>query len=167
MSNPAARPPRSGWSNSSPLNNHARHKPGSAAAAAPSPPGRRARSPLACAGGFETRSSCPRARRPGASSLGEGLPTWGDPPDPPFKVCAALNGRPEGGRRAPRPGTSPPRLAPANKAGAALGLGAAPLSLRALVGADRPRPPRAPCSARAGGAGICRVGAPPLAARGP
>ena len=91
----------------------------------------------------------------------------GDPPDPPFKVCAALNGRPEGGRRAPRPGTSPPRLAPANKAGAALGLGAAPLSLRALVGADRPRPPRAPCSARAGGAGICRVGAPPLAARGP
>ena len=35
----------------------------------------------------------------------------GAPPDPPFKVCAALNGRPEGGRRAPRPGTGPPKFA--------------------------------------------------------
>lgn len=93
----------------------------------------------------------PPGPSPGSLVARGGSPHMGDPPDPPFKVCAALNGRPEGGRRAPRPGTSPPRLAPANKAGAALGLGAAPLSLRALVGADRPRPPRAPCSARAGG----------------
>lgn len=53
---------------------------------------------------------------------------------------------------------------PANVAGAALGRVLPLLFLRARVGADRPRPPRAPCSARAGGAGFRRGGAP--AARG-
>lgn len=140
----------------------------SAAAAADSP-SRAARSLAAVPALFvrSTRSSCPRARRPGASSLGEGRPEGG-PPDPPSEVGAALNGRPEGGRRAPRPAVGPseirrPRAWPLLAGGSVLPL----LFLRALAGADRPRPPRAPCSARAGGAGFRRAGAPPPEARGP
>lgn len=106
---PAARPPRSGWSYCSPLQTPG--EAGCAAAAAPSPPGRRARSPLAGAARFRGSLLVPPACQPGASSFGEGLPMWGDPPDPPFEEGAALNGRPEGGRRAPRPGAGPPKFA--------------------------------------------------------
>lgn len=84
----------------------------------------------------------------------------GDPPDPPFEEGAALNGRPEGGRRAPPPRRGPseircPRTWLLLIWGAVLPL----LFLRARVGADRPR-------AR-GGAGFRRGGAPPPEARGP
>lgn len=55
-------------------------------------------------------SSCPRlaSREPRRSGR---VSPRGDPPDPPFEEGAALNGRPEGGRRAPRPGAGPPKFA--------------------------------------------------------
>lgn len=50
---------------------------------------------------------------------------------------------------------------PASEAGADLGRVLPLLFLWARVGADRPRPPRAPCSARAGGGALAFAGAGP------
>ena len=70
-------------------------------------------------------SSCPRlaSREPRRSGR---VSPRGDPPDPPFEEGAALNGRPEGGRRAPAPARTLRNSPPAKPAGADLGRGAAP-----------------------------------------
>ena len=111
------------------------------------------------------RAPGPVAREPRRS--GRGAP-HGRPPRPPVQGMRGIEWPPRG--RPPRTPTRHgpseircPRTRPVLPWGAVLPL----LFLRARVGADRPRPPRAPCSARAGGAGICRVGAPPPEARGP
>jgi hypothetical protein len=144
MSNPAARPPRSGWSNSSPLNNHARHKPGSAAAAAPSPSGRRARSPLVWRCSFSWLA--PRAPGLPAGSLvvRGGSPHMGRPPRPPVQGMRGIEWPPRG-----RPPRTPTRHEPS---------------------ATRPReqgrccPGARCCPAVAPGSGWCRSSAPPARA---
>lgn len=76
----------------------------------------------------------------------------GSPPRPPVRGRRGIEWPPRGRPPRPPPRREPseircPRAWPVLPWGAVLPL----LFLRALVGADRPRPPRAPCSARAGG----------------
>ena len=116
---------------------------------------------------FVTRSSCPRlaSREPRRSGR---VAPHGRPPRPPVQGMRGIEWPPRGWPPRTPPRREPseircPRTWPVLTWGAVLPL----LFLRALVGADRPRPPRAPCSARAGGASFRRGGAPPPAARGP
>lgn len=141
---------------------------GCAAAAAPSPSGRRARSPLAWSCSFSwlsPRAPGPVAREPRRSGR---VSPRGDPPDPPFEEGAALNGRPEGGRRAPRPGAGPPKFAARERGRCFPGARCCPCCFSGPGLVPIVRAPRARPAPRARGAlAFAGAGPPPPEARGP
>ena len=110
----------------------------------------------------------PPGPSPGSLVVRGGSPHMGRPPDPPFEEGAALNGRPEGGRRAPRPGADPPKFAARERGRCRPGARCCPCCFSGSGLVPIVRAPRARPAPRARGAlAFAGAGPPPPAARGP